>query len=200
MTETQENVRRHVEELAGTIGERNVFRPEALSAAVVYIETVWQNQDYAVIRQEYETNGVRCANLEVTVPGASRSGEILLLGAHYDTVPGSPGANDNGSGVAALLEIARLFAGRLPALTVRFVAFVNEAPCTFQTDPRRVRLSSVDWANLPVATNRPLCREHLGGTCAPAGGRDGCPVGSLRRRAPVQGSASIAAARPQEGS
>jgi Zn-dependent M28 family amino/carboxypeptidase len=56
-----------------------------------------------------------------------------LLGAHYDTVPGCPGANDNTSGVAALLELSRLFASVEPALTVRFVAFVNEEPPYFLT-------------------------------------------------------------------
>ena len=74
-----------------------------------------------------------CANLEVSRPGASRAGEILLLGAHYDSVRDCPGANDNGSGVAALLEIARRFAALTPALTVRFVAFVNEEPPFFMT-------------------------------------------------------------------
>jgi Zn-dependent M28 family amino/carboxypeptidase len=56
-----------------------------------------------------------------------------VLGAHYDTVGGSPGANDNGTGVAALLELARRFAGRPQARTIRFVAFVNEEPPFFQT-------------------------------------------------------------------
>ena len=56
-----------------------------------------------------------------------------MLGAHYDTVGGSPGANDNGTGVAALLELARRFAGRRQPRTVRFVAFVNEEPPFFQT-------------------------------------------------------------------
>ena len=62
----------------------------------------------------------------ITRSGHARQREILLIGAHYDTVPGSPGANDNGSGVAVLLEISRLFASVEPALTIRFVAFVNE--------------------------------------------------------------------------
>jgi Zn-dependent M28 family amino/carboxypeptidase len=55
----------------------------------------------------------------------------LLLGAHYDSVVGSPGANDNASGVAALLEISRMFQALEPELTVHFVAFVNEEPPFF---------------------------------------------------------------------
>ncbi len=126
-------LREHVARLAGHIGERNVFRPGALAAAADYIETTWRSQGYAVTRQWYDVRGVRSANLGVTRPGASRPDEILLLGAHYDTVRGSPGANDNGSGVAALLELSRLFVPAAPAMTVRFVAFVNEEPPFFMT-------------------------------------------------------------------
>jgi Zn-dependent M28 family amino/carboxypeptidase len=67
----------------------------------------------------------------VSSDAISRRNEILLLGAHYDSVVGSPGANDNASGVAALLEISRMFQALEPALTVRFVAFVNEEPPFF---------------------------------------------------------------------
>ncbi len=55
-----------------------------------------------------------------------------MVGAHYDSVIGSPGANDNGSGVAALLALARRLAGRQYPRTLRFVAFVNEEPPMFQ--------------------------------------------------------------------
>ncbi len=123
----------HVRRLGGRIGERNVFRPQALAAAADFIEETWTAQGYRVAHQAYETAGVRCANLEVMRVGHSRPDEILLIGAHYDSVMGSPGANDNGSGVAALLELSRLFAGVTPAVSVRFVAFVNEEPPFFTT-------------------------------------------------------------------
>ena len=122
-----------VRQLAGVIGERNVFRPEALHAAAAYIETVWQDQGYAVTRQTYTAAGVPSTNLEISIPGSHRPEEILLLGAHYDSVRGSPGADDNASAVAALLEISRFFAGRRPARTLRLVAFVNEEPPFFTT-------------------------------------------------------------------
>ena len=130
---TAASLEAHVRELAVTIGERNVYRPQALRAAADYIAQTWRAQGYAVGTQEYEAYGVRCANLEVVRPGASRPREILLIGAHYDSVRGCPGANDNGSGVAAMLEISRHFATLAPALTVRFVAFVNEEPPSFFT-------------------------------------------------------------------
>ena len=123
----------HVRRLGAEIGERNVFRPQALAAAADFIEETWTAQGYRVARQAYEAAGVRCANLEVARVGHSRPDEILLIGAHYDSVMGSPGANDNGSGVAALLELSRLFAEVAPAITVRLVAFVNEEPPFFRT-------------------------------------------------------------------
>ena len=133
MIDTEANVRAHIEALATTIGERHVLRPQALAAAAEYIADTWQRQGHAVDRQDYEAAGQRCANLVVTVPGSRPAAGILLFGAHYDTIPDCPGANDNGSGVAALLEIAGQLAGTRPAMTVRLVAFVNEEPPFFGT-------------------------------------------------------------------
>ena len=127
------HLRKHVERLAGDIGERNLFVPNALQRAIGYIEDEWREQHYAVERLEYDVSGIRCANLIATREGSARQTEILLLGAHYDSVKGSPGANDNASGVAALLEISRMFRMVDPVLSVRFVAFVNEEPPFFMT-------------------------------------------------------------------
>lgn len=126
-------LRGHVGHLATRIGERNVYYPPALDAARLYIEEQWRAQGYAVTRQSYDVGGVGCTNLEITRHGRTGDGGILLIGAHYDTVPGSPGANDNGSGVAALLEISRFMTEIEPATTVRLVAFVNEEPPFFMT-------------------------------------------------------------------
>jgi len=122
---------RHVRELAGSIGERNVFRPATLHAAEAYIAGQWRELGYRVERQSYLARGIDCANLEVDCRGTRRPEVVLLLGAHYDSVAGSPGANDNASGVAALLELARLLADISPAPSVRLVAFVNEEPPFF---------------------------------------------------------------------
>jgi Zn-dependent M28 family amino/carboxypeptidase len=73
-------------------------------------------------------------NLEVELQGTTAPQEIIVLGAHYDSVAGTPGANDNASGVAALLEIARLLAGKSHTRTLRLVAFANEEPPFFLTD------------------------------------------------------------------
>jgi Zn-dependent M28 family amino/carboxypeptidase len=83
-------------------------------------------------RESYELDGLACHNIEAEIRGGRP--EILLIGAHYDSVLGSPGANDNGSGVAAMLALARRFAARQITKTLRFVAFVNEEPPYFLTE------------------------------------------------------------------
>jgi len=124
----------HVRMLAETIGERNIYRPRALADAAAYIEQQWLDMGYEANLQTYSVEGVRCSNLEVTRSGTLLPAEILLIGAHYDSVIGSPGANDNGSGVAAMLEMARHIANVEVDRTIRFVAFVNEEPPFFFRD------------------------------------------------------------------
>src|SRR3954466_2978742 len=121
-----------VEKLAGEIGERNMNRYPRLLAAVEFIESSLTSAGYTPRRDTYELRGRACHNLEVEIPGATP--EVLVVGAHYDSVSGCPGANDNGSGIAALLALARGFAGKPARQTLRFVAFVNEEPPYFQTE------------------------------------------------------------------
>ena len=128
-------LRHDVYALAGTIGERNlVTTPEAFAEAAVFIEDALRKAGYAPQRQTFEADDVPCANIEVEIRGAVNPNDIVIIGAHYDTVAGSPGADDNATGVAALLAIARRFASEQPARTVRFVAFANEEPPFFTTD------------------------------------------------------------------
>jgi Zn-dependent M28 family amino/carboxypeptidase len=131
----EERLRRHVHVLAGEIGERHVWRPQALRAAAQYIRGEFEALGFAVAAQGYDVHGVHCANLELAIPGSRRAGEIVLAGAHYDTVVGSPGADDNASGVAGLIEIARALRGAGPQRTLQLVAFVNEEPPFFPFGP-----------------------------------------------------------------
>ena len=130
----QADLRRHVEELAGRIGERNLHHRDSLRAAADYVEKEFQAAGLAVAIESYEVDGESVANLVATLPGRNRPDEIVLVGAHYDSIFGSPGANDNASGVAALLCLARALAAKGENnRTIRFVAFVNEEPPYFQT-------------------------------------------------------------------
>lgn len=127
----QERLTRHVHILAGEIGERNVYHPAALEAAARYIESEFAACGHVVRRQTYSARGVDSSNLEVVLPGQRWPDESLVIGAHYDTVDGSPGADDNGSAVAALIELSRLLKDIVPGRTLRLVAFVNEEPPFF---------------------------------------------------------------------
>jgi hypothetical protein len=125
----REELRTDVQKLAGEIGERNVWRYVQLNAAADFIEVSFSRAGLHPRRDSYELPGQACHNIEVEIPGVRP--DILLIGAHYDSVFGSPGANDNGSGVAATLALARRFAGKKTEHTLRFVAFVNEEPPYF---------------------------------------------------------------------
>lgn len=126
--DTVTRLERHVYTLAGEIGERNIDRPDGLRQAVDYISHASHAMDYITSPQFFYTRGVLCNNLELTIEGCQRPDEIILIGAHYDSLKGCPGANDNASGVAAMLEIARNLRHRTLKRSVRFVAFTNEEP------------------------------------------------------------------------
>jgi hypothetical protein len=128
----REELRANVQKLAGEIGERNMWHYEQLNAAANFIERSFSFAGLRTRRQSYDMRGQTCHNIEAEIPG--NRPEIIVTGAHYDSVFGSPGANDNGTGVAATLALARRFAGAKPKHTLRFVAFVNEEPPYFLSD------------------------------------------------------------------
>ena len=134
---SREELRADVQKLAGEIGERNMWHYTQLNAAADFIEDSFSRAGLHPRRDSYEIRGQACHNIEAEIPGepqgaaVSSPPSIILVGAHYDSVFGSPGANDNGSGVAAMLALARRFAGKTTQHTVRFVAFVNEEPPYF---------------------------------------------------------------------
>ena len=131
--ELEERIRADLTRLTVEIGERNVFRGESLSDAARFIEESFAAAGYRIRSEEFKASGRVCRNLEVEKIGAARPEEIVVVGAHYDTIDNCPGADDNGSAVAGLLALARAFAGRTPPRTVRFVAFTNEEPPFFRT-------------------------------------------------------------------
>ncbi|MEW6417897.1 MAG: M28 family peptidase [Nitrospirota bacterium] len=138
----KDELQNHVLMLSNNIGERNIWHYDQLVTSANYIESVFKDLGYNVTKQEYRINNVTIWNLAAEIVGTSKPKEIILIGAHYDSVNGSPGANDNASGVAALLEIARLLKDSAYSRTIRFVAFVNEEPPFFQTNDMGSRVYS----------------------------------------------------------
>lgn len=119
--------------LALKIGERNIYQPKNLAAAAEFIESSLTKAGCSVTRQTYTVDDVPCSNLEVKIAGTKHPDQIVIIGSHYDSVYGCPGANDNATAVAANLALARHFADKNPDLTLRFLFFVNEEPPFFQT-------------------------------------------------------------------
>ena len=138
MTDQESELKRrlsaHVHKLAGEIGERNMAKPAALDAAARYIAESFTASGYQTSAQEFKVSGRTVRNVEAELRGKTRPDEVVLLGAHYDSVLGSPGANDNATGVAAVLELARLFSAAKSDRSIRFVCFVNEEPPYFRSE------------------------------------------------------------------
>jgi Zn-dependent M28 family amino/carboxypeptidase len=123
-----EALKADVRRLSQDIGERNTQRYENLSRAAAFITSTLRQTDLPIRSQTYTVEGKLCENIEAELLGRHRPQELVIVSAHYDSARGVVGANDNASGVAALLALACMFAHDALSRTVRFVAFVNEEP------------------------------------------------------------------------
>lgn len=134
-------LRAHVVELAGKIGERSAYQPDEQDQARDYIAEEFRKAGYEVKLLEYAAARKSASgrtrpyyNVEARLAAKSPApGGEWVLSAHYDTAPGTPGADDNTSAVAILLETARLLRKENPARNIRFVAFSTEEPPSFTT-------------------------------------------------------------------
>lgn len=129
----RDELTRHIHALASQIADKNTLNYMNLTAAADYIESALTDANCSPRRQDYTAEGKTCSNLEVQITGQKFPEQIVVIGAHYDSVYGSPGANDNCSAVAACLALARRFKGTKPDRTLRFVFFANEEMPFFQT-------------------------------------------------------------------
>lgn len=124
--------------LAETIGDRNAGRPQEVAKAAEFISTRFKKLGYEPMTQRFSLpfGGVvsEFSNIAAILPGGGPDADVLVVGAHYDTFPGTPGADDNASGVAAMLELARRLRGSKGNVEVHFVAFANEEPPFFGTE------------------------------------------------------------------
>jgi len=129
-------LKRHIEAIASR--EHNVHRYDELEKSARYIDVTLASYGYSVGRQEFFVDDTAVRNIDVVIePRADITDPgVIVVGAHYDSVVGSPGANDNGSGAAAVIELARLLRDRAGtgARRIRLVLFVNEEPPYFKTE------------------------------------------------------------------
>jgi hypothetical protein len=146
-------LRRHVVALAST--PHNIRHYANLEAAARYIERALAAEGYRVGSYPYDIEDKVVRNPEVTIesPSSGPETKTVVIGAHYDSVLDVAGANDNGSGVAAILELGRLLKDLNPAHTrLRLVLFVNEEPPYFQTED----MGSFRYAQLLEKRNEPV--------------------------------------------
>lgn len=134
---TMEDVRRNLDAtvrfLSEDIGQRSYLDVGKLNRTAEFIEEAFRSYGCDTTRQSFSYRDNTYFNIAAEVKGASGKDEIIVIGAHYDTVMGTPGADDNASGVAGLLELARLTCSAPLHRTVRFVAFTLEEPPVFMT-------------------------------------------------------------------
>ncbi|MFQ5952075.1 MAG: M28 family peptidase, partial [Candidatus Omnitrophota bacterium] len=129
----EKNLKTHVMKLSEEIGERNYVYYEELNKAADYLTEEFKRYGYDPSAQEYTIDNRVFKNIIAVKEGKIKPEEIVIIGAHYDSVIGSPGANDNGSAVAAMLELARMFSKVDTERTVKFIAFTNEEPPFYLT-------------------------------------------------------------------
>lgn len=129
----------HVQVLADEIGERHRHHRTELDQAADYIMGQFESMELVPSAQVF---GERYRNIIVDLYGRERRDEIIVVGAHYDTVTMTPGADDNASGVAGLLELARLLRDRPLRRSLRLIAFTNEESPFFGRDDMGSRVSA----------------------------------------------------------
>lgn len=158
------DLEKYVRTLATDIGERHLGEPVTLRTAAYWIESTLgpSNLGYTVEREKYQVGGEDVWNVVAELPGGRLADQTVVVGAHYDTVPDCPGANDNGTGVAALISLAGAFAGTVPDRTICFVAFANEEPPYFRTDDMGSRVHAARLKQTGAKVTAMLSLETMG--------------------------------------
>ncbi|MDH4301355.1 MAG: M20/M25/M40 family metallo-hydrolase [Nitrospira sp.] len=178
-----------VQALAVTIGPRSYMDPANLDAAADLVSNRLAALGYPVTEQSYQAEGLPVRNIIAERRGTEEPDRVIVVGAHYDTVVGSPGADDNASGVAVLLELARLHADTHFRKTVRFVGFTLEEPPFFRSRHMGSRVYTRALKERGERVEAMLCLESVGYYSQEPGSQSfPWPVFWLRWRYPSTGN------------
>jgi len=141
---------------------RNCHNLSSLNQAADYIKTVFEGLSCSVTEQEFKADGRLYRNIIASFGPAEA--ERVVLGAHYDVCGDQPGADDNASAVAGLLETARLLHQQKPKLPLRvdFVAYPNEEPPYFATDYMGSAVHANSLKNAGARVRCMVCYEMIG--------------------------------------
>lgn len=166
----QEYLKNVVTVLAGRIGVRTYRDTDRLDEAARFIAGELSSFGYSVHTQPFLYNGNTYHNVVAELTGTSSPGRVLVVGAHYDTVRTTPGADDNASGIAGMLGLAKLLAGKPLAGTVRFVAFALEEPPAYRSSDMGSHHYARSLSEKKERVDGMICLEMIGYFCD----RDGC--------------------------
>ena len=166
-------LQKHLVSLTETIGERSVRKPENLQKTAEYIESFYRGIDIPVRRESYPFRGFTVHNVVAEIASGPNPAAQYILGAHYDSVSGTVGADDNASAVAVQLETAR----QLQAIkntegmdiAVRFVSFALEEPPAFNTRSMGSRVYAKKARAEGERIDGMVCLEMVGYTCRQPG-------------------------------
>ena len=173
---TAERLREHVDYLTVTIGERSVRMPENLEKTATYIESFYRDLELPCRRDSYTYNDFTVATIVANMDFGGKPKKHYLLGAHYDSVWGTVGADDNASAIAVQLETARelksMLGGMNSGLGVKFVSFPLEEPPAFGTRYMASRIYAKKARKENEQIDGMLCLEMVGYTCHQKGCQD----------------------------
>lgn len=159
-TVSTERLRADVEHLSIHLAQRHVNQPEVLRQAAEYIRAVFDDSNAQTELQTFQVNGTDYHN--VIAHFGPKSGEPIVIGAHYDAEENTMGADDNASGVAGLLALARLFKHQPPAIPVTLVAYTLEEPPNFRTENMGSRHHALSLAEQSIQPRLVMVLEMIG--------------------------------------
>jgi len=176
LEQTKTRLEKHVETLTKTIGDRSVYTPENHEKAAAYIESFYKGIDVNVKRESYTFNDRNVSNIVAEIALGQNTSKLYIVGAHYDSVVGTVGADDNASAVAVQLELARELAlirdKTDQDIAVRFVSFALEEPPVYGTRAMGSRVHAKKAKKDKLAIDGMICLEMVGYTCEKPGCQD----------------------------
>lgn len=166
---TKQRLEKHVKELTRTIGERSVYKPDNLDKTADYIEDFYKTINIEPNRKPYCHGKKTVSNIVARIDFGSNPSIVFLIGAHYDSVAGTVGADDNASAVAVQLEVARELANikdkKNIDLAVKFVSFALEEPPVYGTRSMGSRVYAREAKEHNEKIDGMICLEMVGYTC-----------------------------------
>ncbi|MBN1498593.1 MAG: M28 family peptidase [Spirochaetes bacterium] len=180
--------------LTEAIGERTLEKHDNLEKSRKFIFEYFHRCGTTPVEQAYSVNGMETANIIAEIRGTKLPDEVIIIGAHYDTVSDTVGANDNASGIAALLELHRLLKKHKHKRTIRFAAFTLEEPPYFETENMGSFIYARKCSKQNDNIKLMICLDMLayGGSFV----KQQIPLTSMLGKYPAKGNYLVAASLP----